>query len=79
MCLCVSVLTSFTKQAEAEGWLEAGSCGELAAAPVSDDTAVDASAHSVQVPISAGVTALLNACISAFRTRIALFYFFIEK
>ena len=65
MCLCVFVLISFTKQAEAEGWLEAGSCGELAAAPVSDDAAVDASAHSVQVPVSAGVAALLIACTSA--------------
>ncbi len=62
VCICPYI---FHKQAEAEGWLEAGSCGELAAAPVSDDTAVDASAHSVQVPMSAGVTALLIACISA--------------
>lgn len=65
-CACLYLsLISLTKQAEAEGWLEAGSCGELAAAPVSDDAAADASAHSVQVPVFAGATALLIACMSA--------------
>ena len=36
-------------QAEKEGWLDGGVCGELAAEPASAGTTGDASAHSVQV------------------------------
>ena len=36
-------------QAEKEGWLDGGLCGELAAAPAPASSAGDASAHSVQV------------------------------